>query len=485
MNDARNHVSSDRGTEDLPPRPPPPSFWDVPDSFKLHAFPRWSSPSEEGEEEDAGFDLPSIVAFLDDLLGLRSEQIRTQFPVAFVYVLGASGAAGEGDGGRQREGGAMGGIWVSNRVRTRSLESGLGPIEHRLRPVEAALQEAWTLLQLQAGDPEARARWPLLFRVAEGGGRGRAVRIGRETDDGIGGSQGGPAGFPVIFKHGDYRSCNHYNYRKNLSIPLLTTCAAVACSWSVPVPNYATLQDSLPTSSAWEAVFEQRATSHPWENKLRQVVWRGSLTGNGNGNLTHPSPRTRLGMFAAAHQSNPLIDIGVHEIPDSDHVPANITSQILMKGHMPFDNFSNYRAILDIDGNSWSSRFGKLLCTNSVVVKVEPEYVDYFYKYLVPWKHYVPVRLDLSDLMEKIEWVLDPANADSVLQIIQMANSWCRIHMTHPQVIEDMLDVLNEYVAMLDRGNARWLDVWAENQARMWDPATGWEMQRLGEFVEF
>lgn len=42
--------------------------------------------------------------------------------------------------------------------------------------------------------------------------------------------------------------------------------------------------------------------------------------------------------------------------------------------------------------NSWSSRFGTLLCYNSVIIKVEPEHVDYFYlKYLEPWKHFVPV----------------------------------------------------------------------------------------------
>jgi hypothetical protein len=37
---------------------------------------------------------------------------------------------------------------------------------------------------------------------------------------------------------------------------------------------------------------------------------------------------------------------------------------------MEFDEQMNYKAIMDIDGNSWTGRFSKLLCTNSVVIKV-------------------------------------------------------------------------------------------------------------------
>jgi hypothetical protein len=43
-----------------------------------------------------------------------------------------------------------------------------------------------------------------------------------------------------------------------------------------------------------------------------------------------------------------------------------------------------------IDGNYWSSRFGKLLCYISVIVKLEPKHVDYCQlKYLEPWKQYI------------------------------------------------------------------------------------------------
>ena len=132
--------------------------------------------------------------------------------------------------------------------------------------------------------------------------------------------------------------------------------------------------------------------------------------------------------------------------------------------------FQRYAAILDIDGNSWSSRFGSLLCYNSVVLKVEPEFVDYFHfqqesdgsgndtttrrMALRPWTHYVPVRYDLEDLPERAAWVLN--NATAAQRIRQAANAWCRQHLTHAQLARDYLDIWQAYVEYLDKADPEW-----------------------------
>ncbi|CAI9620176.1 unnamed protein product, partial [Staurois parvus] len=48
-----------------------------------------------------------------------------------------------------------------------------------------------------------------------------------------------------------------------------------------------------------------------------------------------------------------------------------------------------------------------LLAGNSVILKQDSIYYEHFYSELQPWKHYVPFRKDLSDLLEKIKWVKD------------------------------------------------------------------------------
>ena len=39
-----------------------------------------------------------------------------------------------------------------------------------------------------------------------------------------------------------------------------------------------------------------------------------------------------------------------------------------------------------------------------MVLKQESSYYEHFYNELRPWEHYIPIRADLGDLLEKIQW---------------------------------------------------------------------------------
>ena len=120
-----------------------------------------------------------------------------------------------------------------------------------------------------------------------------------------------------------------------------------------------------------------------------------------------------------------------------------------------------------MDGNSWSARFGTLLCYNSVIVKVEPEYVDYFYHDLIPWKHYVPVKQDLSDLVKNAEYILDPENDASVREIVASANAWCSQRFTRKQLAYDMIDIWEAYLQMLNRADPDWTKAWEKKKTQI------------------
>jgi len=64
-----------------------------------------------------------------------------------------------------------------------------------------------------------------------------------------------------------------------------------------------------------------------------------------------------------------------------------------------------YNYILDLDGwvNAWSALFWKLL-SGSLVLKHDSNWCQWYYEDLKPYVHYVPVKKDLSDLQEKLEW---------------------------------------------------------------------------------
>ena len=111
--------------------------------------------------------------------------------------------------------------------------------------------------------------------------------------------------------------------------------------------------------------------------------------------------------------------------------------------------------------------FSTLLCFNQVTIKVEPAYPDYFWHDLVPWKHYVPVKYDLSDLIETVAFVLDPKNDALMREIAASANQWCAERLTPTELARDMLDLLESYAQLLDRADPNWEQIWANKKQQL------------------
>lgn len=63
-----------------------------------------------------------------------------------------------------------------------------------------------------------------------------------------------------------------------------------------------------------------------------------------------------------------------------------------------------YKYQINMDGTVAAYRLPYLLAGDSVVLKQDSIYYEHFYNELRPWEHYVPVRADLGDLLEKIQW---------------------------------------------------------------------------------
>jgi len=358
------------------------------------------------------------------------------------------------------------GIWTSSTIRKRTQKgkSAKGRILERVVPTERIMSLAWEILTTQSSSsPSERhedTKWPSLRRALTG-----------RKDGG---------GFPFLFFYGDVRaSCNDGIWKDGTgaatTIPVFATSGLVDenCAHAWPFPTYQTVSDSKNSSSEWDRTFRERRKRYPWRSKIRKVVWRGSLTGP---LLNYTSPRARIGAFAANRrrrnrhndgggggEDDDLFDVGITRVPQRKRISETVDVERLggIVPSMPMEEFQRYRAVLDVDGNSWSARFGALLCYESVVLKVEPRYVDYFHlRDLVEWRHYVPVRYDLSDLEEKARWAADPANDGAVRRIVDAANAWCRARMVYDSIAADVLDIWNSYVEYLDRRDPLWIERW-------------------------
>jgi glycosyltransferase involved in cell wall biosynthesis len=46
--------------------------------------------------------------------------------------------------------------------------------------------------------------------------------------------------------------------------------------------------------------------------------------------------------------------------------------------------------------------------------------VEFFHRDLVAWKHYIPVKRDLSDLLDRVQWAFDhPEECDRMAEAAQ------------------------------------------------------------------
>ncbi len=139
-------------------------------------------------------------------------------------------------------------------------------------------------------------------------------------------------------------------------------------------------------------------------------MWRGGTSGRPSDRSIgwRSLPRIRLCDIGREHPD--IIDARITHIAQMPNVQAEeeIRNSGPTADFMPATEFNKFRYQIDIDGNtnSWPGLFQKLL-TGSPVLKVASpgNYRQWYYDRLAPWVNYVPVATDMSDLVEKIEWL--------------------------------------------------------------------------------
>jgi hypothetical protein len=143
----------------------------------------------------------------------------------------------------------------------------------------------------------------------------------------------------------------------------------------------------------------QASNKFRWERKINQIFWRGSMTG-GSFNLTnyHIFPRSLAVRFSLI---NPSI-LNARFIVNGQ---ADLKTMKEMKkfgyfgNSLPIEKSIAYKYLLDIDGNSCCySRTYWALLSNSVVIKMRSDNVQWYYDLLKPDINYISVNSDLSDL---------------------------------------------------------------------------------------
>ena len=245
-------------------------------------------------------------------------------------------------------------------------------------------------------------------------------------------------------------------------VPLFTNCAFPDCQYTFPFPNYNSVRQTFERSSQWDHFFYKMNRRYPRHSKIAKAVWRGSLTGTSD-----LSQNVRYQLCKMSLNHSDILDVRTNQVDDGKDPVVHQQVSEIRGDYIGFRDFQKYRAIIDVDGNAWSSRFGLLLCLNSVVLKVQPETVDYFHPTLQPWRHFIPVHKNLSNVLDQVHYVLNKEHSAQIQSIVDTANQWCRDNVVLDTLARDALDIWNFYAEKLHQADSHWSVKWKQKKLNM------------------
>jgi hypothetical protein len=132
----------------------------------------------------------------------------------------------------------------------------------------------------------------------------------------------------------------------------------------------------------------------------------------------------RIQLLQIGDNNKDLFDFfGMNWLPSHGNMMLNSTIYISTP-----ELVKRYSILIDIEGNGYSGRLKHLLWSHRPLLIVDRPHKEYFFEFLKEWEHYIPVKRDLSDLIEKTKWCLD--NYHNALQIAENAYNFSKIHLT-------------------------------------------------------
>ena len=105
------------------------------------------------------------------------------------------------------------------------------------------------------------------------------------------------------------------------------------------------------------------------------------------------------------------------------------------------EQVARWGALLDVEGKGYSGRLKLLLHSGRPLLVQDRPWTEWFWDSLVPMEYYVPVRRDLSDLVDRARWVQD--NADAAAKIGQAGQELAQRQLTRAAAVEQWARTLS------------------------------------------
>ncbi|MGH0149093.1 UNVERIFIED_CONTAM: hypothetical protein FKN15_037601 [Acipenser sinensis] len=114
---------------------------------------------------------------------------------------------------------------------------------------------------------------------------------------------------------------------------------------------------------------------------------------------------------------------------------------------VPLVDHCKYKYLFNFRGVAASFRLKHLFLCGSLVFHVGDEWLEFFYPQLKPWVHYIPVKQDLSDLRELLQFVKE--NDNIAQEIAKRGHQFIFDHLRVEDVTCYWERLLTEYSKLL------------------------------------
>lgn len=257
----------------------------------------------------------------------------------------------------------------------------------------------------------------------------------------------------------DYVPLRSHSY--NTYSPILSTCGS---------GGYADI--IIPTWYDWARVVYQKSsqqlmknkqfpkirpsfTDAMWMRKKEMAVFRGSSSGIGSSEKNNQ----RLKALRLSVENPSYLDVGITKwnlqqirkaSSDQNFTIIDNTSKI-SSSFPPVaaaaklslqEQSDNYKYILVLEGNVAAKRLSYYLSSSSVILLAQSKWKLWFTNHLKPFVHYVPIKEDLSDLVEKIEWCRQ--NDKECKNIVLNANEFYRRYLEFDGILDYLQQIFAE-----------------------------------------
>ena len=141
---------------------------------------------------------------------------------------------------------------------------------------------------------------------------------------------------------------------------------------------------------------------------VEQAVWRGSTTGARYRPSNWQSAKRSQLVLLSKEEQAATVDARFTRcsmcVNGTEAVMREALGAWFGASGFSFEDYLSMTALIDVDGNAWSSRFYELLATGTPVLKVfgPVRYEEFFYPLLEPGRHYVEIDTELSALKQEV-----------------------------------------------------------------------------------